>query len=116
MLDKSVTREGTMLIKGGIVYLDGWQVSGGGMCREVAALACLYVARELQQRAMALIAMPGGDGRTVSDMPRETPRDWLCPETQAFDAMFDNAGPVHIHQWHTADGERYECACGEVRE
>lgn len=21
----------------------------------------------------------------------------------------------HVHQWHTADGERYECACGAVK-
>jgi hypothetical protein len=23
---------------------------------------------------------------------------------------------AHVHEWRTADGERYECACGEVRQ
>lgn len=84
MLDKSVTRAGTLLFKGGIVYTDGWEIAGGGMCREVAALACLYVASRLQEEAMALIAKPGGSGRTVSDMPDETPVEWLCEDTRAF--------------------------------
>lgn len=89
MLDKYVTREGTMLIKGGIVYIDGWEIAGGGMCREVAALACLYVAKQLQERGLALIAKPGGDNRTVGDMPPETPREWLCEDTRKFIEMFD---------------------------
>lgn len=84
MLDKSVSRAGTLLFKGGTVYMDGWEIGGGGMCREVAALACLYVARALQEEAMALIAKPGGSGRTVSDMPDETPVEWLCENTRAF--------------------------------
>ena len=84
MLDKSVTREGTLLLKGGEVFLDGWEITGGGMCREVAALACLYAARILQERGLALIQQAGGDGRTCSDMPPETPVEWLCPDTQEF--------------------------------
>jgi hypothetical protein len=95
MLDKSVTREGTLLYKGGIAYLDGWEIAEGGMCREVAALACLYVARELQERALALIAKPGGDRRTVSDLPPETPKEWLCPRTREFDAMFEAASALN---------------------
>jgi len=31
MLDKSVSREGTLLMKGGEVFLDGWEVTDGGM-------------------------------------------------------------------------------------
>ena len=93
MLNKSVTRAGTLLFKGGITYIDGWEIASsegeGSMCREVAALACLYVARELQDRAIALIAKPGGDNRTVGDMPAETPREWLCEYTRNFLAMFD---------------------------
>lgn len=88
MLDKSVSREGTLLMKGGIVYLDGWEIAGGGMCREVAALACLYTARRLMEHGMALIAKPGGDGRTVSDMPDDTPVEWLCDETREFIESF----------------------------
>lgn len=84
MLDKSVTREGLMIIKGGHVYLDGWEISDGGMCREVAALACLYMAKQLQERGLALIREPGGDHRTCMDAPDGTPYDWLCEETRAF--------------------------------
>jgi hypothetical protein len=89
MLDKSVTREGTMLIKGGIVYLDGWEIDGGGMCREVAALACLYMAKQLQERGLALIEKPGGDRRTSADMPDDTPREWLCEQTREFLKNFE---------------------------
>lgn len=88
MLDKYVTREGTLLLKGGKVYLDGWEIAEGGMCREVAALACLYTAHRLQEHALRLIAQPGGDGRTVADMPSDTPLEWLCPDTREFIEKF----------------------------
>jgi hypothetical protein len=84
MLDKYVTREGTLLLLGGKVYLDGWEITDGGMCREVAALACLYTARKLQDAGLALLAKPGGDSLTVSDMPDATPMEWLCPRTREF--------------------------------
>lgn len=88
MLDKSVIREGVLLYKGGTVYHDGWQIASpdekGGMCREVSALACLYVAKQLQEIGLALIGRPGGLGRSCADMPGETPVEWLCDETRAF--------------------------------
>lgn len=70
MLDKHVTREGTLVIKGGEVFIgDDWEISGGGMCREVAAMACLWAAQQLMERARSLIEKPGGDGRTGIGMP-----------------------------------------------
>lgn len=92
MLDKHVTREGLMIIKGGKVYLDGWEISGGGMCREVAAFACLYMAKELQERGLALLAKPSGDGRTVIGEPEGTPTDWLCQETLEFMGLAEPQG------------------------
>lgn len=91
MLDNSVSRTGTLLYKGGQIYIDGWELKDGGMCREHVIFACLHVARELMKAASETIAAPGGGKNTCADMPSDTPRDWLCPETQAFDAMFDDA-------------------------
>lgn len=88
MLDKFVTRQGTMLIMGGKIYMDGWKIEGGGMCREVAALACLYMAKQLQEAGLALIQKPGGNRATVSDMPHETPVEWLCEDTRKFLELF----------------------------
>lgn len=84
MLDKSVIREGVLLYKGGEVFIDGWEIGDDVMCREVVALACLYTARVLMERGLALIQKPGGDGLTCSDMPSETPVAWLCDETRRF--------------------------------
>jgi hypothetical protein len=88
MLDKSVSREGTLLMKGGEVFLDGWEIHPGGMCREVAILACMYAARRLLDHASRL-TLEGGSAPVISDMPPETPREWLCPKTLEFDAAFD---------------------------
>ena len=90
MLDKWVSRQGTMLIKGGEVYIDGWEIFDentrrqGASCRETVALACLYMSKQLQERGLALISKPGGDGLTCADMPSDTPADWLCDETRKF--------------------------------
>jgi hypothetical protein len=92
MLDNSVSRVGTLLFKGGQIYIDGWELTDGGMCREHVIFACLYVAQELMKAASATIAAPGGGKNTCADMPADTPRDWLCPETQAFYAMFGGDG------------------------
>lgn len=94
MLDNTVTRAGTLLYKGGVIYIDGWELKEAGMCREHVIFACLYVAQELYKAAMADIREPGGAPNTCADMPRDTPRDWLCSETQAFDAMFDEPEDV----------------------
>lgn len=75
MLDKAITREGILIMIGGHVYLEGWETNDG-MCREVAALACLYAARELMERGMALIAQPGGDKRTCIGLPDGAPKEW----------------------------------------
>lgn len=70
MLDKHVTREGTLVIKGGEVFVgDGWEINGGGMCREVAIMACLYASQKLMKHAMAMIQKPGGDGLVCIGMP-----------------------------------------------
>lgn len=84
MLDKHVAREGLMIVKDGDVYLDGWEIAGGGMCREVAAFACLYMAQKLQAHGLALLAKPGGDGRTAIGWPDGTPTDWLSQDTREF--------------------------------
>lgn len=72
MLGRTITRRGTLLIKGGEVYLDGWEANGSVTCRELSALACLYSAQDLMERARSLIEKPGGDGLTCADMPHDT--------------------------------------------
>lgn len=89
MLDNSVSRAGTLLFKGGQIYIDGWKLKDGGMCREHVIFACLYVARELMKAASETIAAPGGGKNTCADMPSDTPRDWLCKDTREFLEMFD---------------------------
>ena len=89
MLDRHLTRYGTLLIKGGKVYMDGWEANDGVMCREMSALVCLHASQFLLEQARALIAKPGGNGLTCADMPEDTPREWLCEETQEFLANFD---------------------------
>lgn len=89
MLDNSVTRAGTLLYKGGQIYIDGWELKHGGMCREHVIFACLYVAQELIKAASATIAKPGGGENTCADMPSDTPRDWLCDDSREFLEMFD---------------------------
>ncbi len=84
MLDRYITREGTLLLKGGKVYVDGWEANGLVMCRELVALACLYAAEQLLKHASALIQKPGGDQLTCADMPSDTPVEWLCEETRRF--------------------------------
>lgn len=92
MLDKPVKRVGTLLFKGGRVYVDGWELAGDDyMCREVAIQACLYVAEQLLAKARLDIASPGGDGTIHADMPPETPREWLCEETREFLRRLDAA-------------------------
>jgi hypothetical protein len=91
LLDKSVTRAGTLLFKGGTIYIDGWEIAGGGMCRDHVIHACLYVAQELMKAATSTIAAPGGGKNTCADMPSDTPREWLCQETRKHLAMFDGA-------------------------
>lgn len=58
MLDRHLTRYGTLLIKGGKVYMDGWEANDGIMCREMSALVCLYASQFLMERARALIEKP----------------------------------------------------------
>jgi hypothetical protein len=94
LLDKSVSRAGTLLYKGGTIYIDGWEIAGGGMCREHVIHACLYVAQELMKAATSTIAAPGGGENTCADMPADTPRDWLCAETREFLDMFDGEEEV----------------------
>jgi hypothetical protein len=91
VLDKAISREGTLLMKGGEVFLDGWEIHPAGMCREVAIFACLYTARRLLEHASRL-TLVGGSAPVISDMPPDTPREWLCERTRAFDAMFDEEG------------------------
>jgi hypothetical protein len=89
MLNNQVTRAGTLLYKGGIIYIDGWELKEPAMCREHVIFACMYVAKQLYEAAMENIREPGGASNTVADMPRETPREWLCDSTREFLEMFD---------------------------
>lgn len=91
MLDNSVRCAGTLLYKGGKIYIDGWELKDGGMCREHVIFACLYVAQELMKAATETIAAPGGGENTCADMPADTPRDWLCRDTRKFLSMFNGA-------------------------
>lgn len=93
MLDNKVRRAGTLLFKGGRIYVDGWELAEDGMCREHVIFACLYVAQELHRAALANIAEGGGAKNTCADMPPETPREWLCPSSEAFHAMLDGSAP-----------------------
>lgn len=92
MLDNSVTHPGTLLFKGGKIYIDGWRLKEPGMCREHVIFACLYVARQQMEAASKTIAKPGGGENTCADMPSDTPRDWLCKESREFLKMFDKPG------------------------
>jgi hypothetical protein len=87
MLNNQVTRAGTLLYKGGIIYVDGWELKDPAMCREHVIFACMFVAQELYKAAMANIREPGGAKNTCADMPLETPPEWLCADTQEFYAM-----------------------------
>lgn len=109
LLDKSVTRAGTLLYKGGTIYIDGWEIAGGGMCREHVIHACLFVAQELMKAATSTIAAPGGGKNTCADMPSDTPRDWLCPATQAFDAMFDE--PAEPEECPDCASDKHDGPC-----
>lgn len=84
MLDNQVTQAGTLLFKGGIIYIDGWELKDPGMCREHAIFACLYVAQELMKAASLDIASPGGAPNSVADLPHDTPREWLSRSTLQF--------------------------------
>jgi hypothetical protein len=90
VLDNKVTKVGTLLFLDGKIYIDGWELADPGMCREHVIFACLYVAAELQNAALVDIhGAPDRDSNTVADMPRETPREWLCESTREFLEGFD---------------------------
>lgn len=99
MLDNPISREGVMVIQGGIVHIDGFRMQDGGMCREVAAAACLYMARRLLEIGLATIASHE-DQRCVIGLPDGTPADWWCNESRMFmDPLFEPESP---------DGSEYE--------
>lgn len=86
MLDQKVTKPGTLVFKDGTAYVDGWDLSEPGMCREHAIMACLYVAAWLQRAAIDDIAVAGGSDefRVVADLPADAPPEWYCDSTRAF--------------------------------
>lgn len=115
MLDNTVTRAGTLLFKGGRIYIDGWELKEPGMCREHVIFACMYVAQELYKAAMANIREPGGAKNTCADMPRETPRDWLCEETREFLEEFDGTPEPRCQLLlHVFTEPGQHCLCGAV--
>lgn len=70
MLDLRVTKPGTLLMHDGNIYVEGFRVDGGGMCREVAAMACLWAIGELQKELTALIN-EAGSGVSCMDLPHQ---------------------------------------------
>lgn len=86
MLDRHVIREGTLILRGGTIYVGhDWQIEGGPvMCREHCILACLHTAQRLLQEASKDIAAPGGSNDVVSDLPDEATMRALIEESQSF--------------------------------
>jgi hypothetical protein len=66
MLDKSLSRIGTIQVEGGEIHLDGFEVDGGSS-REVAALALLWAIGHFQEQLLVLIRKPGGSGLVSVD-------------------------------------------------
>lgn len=68
MLDKRLSRVGTVLMYGGEIHVEGFEAEGA-MCREVLALALLWAIGEMQRDLVELIAVPGGSHRVGVDLP-----------------------------------------------
>lgn len=69
MLDRKVTKEGTMILRAGTFYFGhDWEIDGPVMCREKVILACLHTAQRLMREAQKIIA-EAGSGETVNDLP-----------------------------------------------
>lgn len=69
MLDRHITKEGVLIFENGEVMVDGWEANDTCMCREIAILACLYVAQRLMEEVAADIKEPGGTGKVCVGVP-----------------------------------------------
>jgi hypothetical protein len=61
MMDKSLSRIGTITVIGGEIRLEGFE-GNGCSCREVAALALLWAIGHFQEQLQQQILKPGGSG------------------------------------------------------
>jgi hypothetical protein len=67
MLDKRLTKFGSVTIDGHkSILVEGFD-GNDCMCREVAALALVWAIGELQRELNCLIAVPGGTGKCIVD-------------------------------------------------
>lgn len=68
MLDKRLRKSGTILMHKGQIHIDGFEADHTS-CREIAILAMIWAIGELQEEIVADIAVPGGSGNVVIDLP-----------------------------------------------
>lgn len=88
MLDRRITKEGVLIFDGGRILIDGWQTNALCMGREVAVLACLFVADRLMQEAIEQLREAGA-GHATLGIP-ESARPQPAPLNQdASDHTFD---------------------------
>ena len=66
MLDKTLTRLGTLTMQAGWIELEGYEADDC-MCREVAILALIHAIGELQRELNLLVYKPGGSGLVSVD-------------------------------------------------